>query len=112
MGTLFEVFSRYGKVERAWLQFGNGSASRWQHGKNHRGFGFVVLANESSVDGLLRQRLKTYVDVGNGVHLVIKHAKERTRGRGIHSFNSTSNDESLQLCTAEALDYQSEQTQD
>jgi hypothetical protein len=74
---LRKLFSSSGKIEKAWLQTFHDD--EWQIAtKNHRGFGFVLYYESSSVDHLLGSEFSRFVWFGDALKLEVKRAMGKT----------------------------------
>merc|ERR1712232_121777 len=70
---LFHMFSKIGKVKKAWVQFhsDHGGAHMRRH---HRGFGFVIFYENHSIDRLLGEDSSRFVCFGDTLKLEVKRA--------------------------------------
>lgn len=72
---LYNVFIEYGGVKKAWLQsyrtVGRGVQSS---SHNHRGFGFVIFYDASSVDNLIGRGQSRFLSLSDGRRLEVKRA--------------------------------------
>jgi hypothetical protein len=70
---LYKMFSKFGKVKKAWLQMF--PADRPEVAMNrHRGFGFVIFAQEAAVEDLLGEDFSKIAYFGDGIKLEVKRA--------------------------------------
>lgn len=67
---LFNTFSEFAPVRKAWLQQYRVSP----HPFNHRGFGFVLFFRACSVDGLLGNEESSVIHIRGGARLEVKRA--------------------------------------
>jgi hypothetical protein len=56
---LYQMFSKHGKVKKAWLQLF--LKDQMPNAKNHRGFGFVIFYERTSIDQLLGEDFSRFV---------------------------------------------------
>jgi len=72
---LYTIFSEYGRVKKAWLQryHANGTASS-NPPHNHRGFGFLIFYDGSSVEQLLGESFSRFIVMKDGRKLEVKRA--------------------------------------
>jgi len=72
---LYTIFSEYGCVKKAWLQRyrANGTASS-NPPHNHRGFGFLIFYDGSSVEQLLGENFSRFIVLKDGRKLEVKRA--------------------------------------
>merc|ERR1719253_1716514 len=73
---LYHIFSKIGKVKKAWLQLFHTehSAGRVATTKKHRGFGFVIFYEKHSIDRLLGDDASRFVTLENDVKFEVKRA--------------------------------------
>lgn len=62
---LYSMFSRLGKVKKAWLQMFHTDRTGKSSGKQHRGFGFVIFYEARAVDDLLGKDFAKFVTFDN-----------------------------------------------
>jgi hypothetical protein len=80
---LYQMFSKVGKVKKAWLQLFRDEHARTQimpTTKKHRGFGFVIFYEKSSIDQMLGNESSRFVNFGNDLKLEVKRAFGKTKG--------------------------------
>lgn len=71
---LYNIFSEYGGVKKAWLQsYRTAGRINQSPPHNHRGFGFVIFYDGSSVDVLLGKNYSRYLQLQDG-RLEVKRA--------------------------------------
>jgi len=72
---LYTIFSEYGCVKKAWLQRyrANGTASS-NPPHNHRGFGFLIFYDGSSVEQLLGDNFSRFIVLKDGRKVEVKRA--------------------------------------
>jgi len=77
---LFHMFSKIGKVKKAWLQLfrADSIAGQAQATKKHRGFGFVIFYERDSIDQLLGNEFSQFISFGNDLKLEVKRATGKT----------------------------------
>lgn len=77
---LYQMFSKIGKVKKAWLQlFNNDRApSQIPSTKKHRGFGFVIFYERQAIDQLLGNEPSKFVSFGKDLKLEVKRAFGKT----------------------------------
>jgi len=64
--TLYRLFSKYGKVKKAWLQLvhtNHGGRSAFSDGR-HRGFGFIIFYDLKAVEALIGDDDSRFVNFG------------------------------------------------
>jgi RNA recognition motif-containing protein len=83
---LRDNFSRFGKVQKAWLQ--NVRQGKVQPQKEHRGFGFVVFCDESAVEKLLGGDSTRYMNLENGSRVEVKRAVSNAEMEFVKQFES------------------------
>lgn len=72
---MFQIFSTYGGIKKAWLQsYRTAGRINQSPPHNHRGFGFVIFFDGSSVDNLLGNSFSKYLPLPDGRRLEIKRA--------------------------------------
>merc|ERR1719487_1433821 len=73
---LYQMFSKVGKVKKAWLQLFHTDRGEGQQPKikKHRGFGFVVFYETRSIDQLLGKDSSRFVSFGDNLKLEVKRA--------------------------------------
>lgn len=73
---LYQVFSKFGKVKKAWLQLFRDErrAGQVTTTKKHRGFGFVIFYEKRAVEHLLGGDVSRFVHLGDDVKLEVKLA--------------------------------------
>lgn len=72
---LYHMFSKIGKVKKAWLQlFHADRASAQPKEKKHRGFGFVIFYEKAALDQLLGDAFARFVTFPDDVKLEVKRA--------------------------------------
>lgn len=72
---LYTIFSDYGGVKKAWLQsYRTAGRINQSPPHNHRGFGFVIFYDGSSVDQLLGKSFSRYLPLTDGRRLEVKRA--------------------------------------
>jgi hypothetical protein len=77
--SLYKLFSKTGKVKKAWLQMFHADSPEGQGPiKKHRGFGFVIFAEKEAVDQLLGDEFSKVIYFGDGVRLEVKRAVGKT----------------------------------
>jgi len=67
-----QLFNQIGKVEKAWLQWQHDSDGRAM--QKHRGFGFVVFRNATTIDHLIGQEMSKHIWFGDSLKLEVKRA--------------------------------------
>jgi len=74
--ALYQMFSKFGKVKKAWLQLENNdrAANGITTTKNHRGFGFVIFHEKLVIDQLLGDMESRFVTCVNDLKLEVKRA--------------------------------------
>lgn len=80
---LYQMFSKVGKVKKAWLQLFRDDRAPTQTiptTKKHRGFGFVIFYEKSSIDQMLGNESSRFVNFGNDLKLEVKRAFGKTKG--------------------------------
>lgn len=80
---LYQLFSKVGKVKKAWLQlFHNDRASHQiPTGKKHRGFGFVIFYEKQAIDQILGNEDSRFISFENDINLEVKRAFGKTSVR-------------------------------
>merc|ERR1712232_1277934 len=68
------MFSKIGKVKKAWVQLFHADHDRVPAGKHHRGFGFVIFHEKHSIDQLLGEDSQRFVCFGDDLKLEVKRA--------------------------------------
>lgn len=71
---LYSIFSEYGKVKKAWVQKCKHVSTDNEVVQNHRGFGFVIFVDESTIEQLLGGNFSRFIMLPNGRKLEIKLA--------------------------------------
>lgn len=72
---LYHMFSKIGKVKKAWLQlFHADRASAQPKEKKHRGFGFVIFYEKAALDQLLGDAFARFITFPDDVKLEVKRA--------------------------------------
>lgn len=71
---LHRIFSEYGKVKKAWLQKYRSNSGTFCPLQSHRGFGFIVFDEVSSVDVLLGQNFSRFMVMRDGRRIEVKRA--------------------------------------
>lgn len=71
---LYSIFSEYGKVKKAWVQKCKHVSNDSEAPQNHRGFGFVIFVDESTIEHLLGGNSARFIMLPNGRKLEIKLA--------------------------------------
>jgi hypothetical protein len=59
--ALYHMFSKIGKVKKAWVQLFHADHDRVPAGKHHRGFGFVIFHEKHSIDQLLGEDSQRFI---------------------------------------------------
>jgi len=77
---LYHMFSKVGKVKKAWLQLfhNDRSASQAPTAKKHRGFGFVIFYERKSIDELLGEDFSRFVCFGDNLKFEVKRSVGKT----------------------------------
>jgi hypothetical protein len=94
---LYKMFAKTGKVKKAWLQMFHPNGSEGA-GSKHRGFGFVIFADESAVEDLLGKDFSKVIYFGEGIRLEVKRAIGKTVVSS-KSFDANANGTAVQACT-------------
>jgi len=72
---LYTIFSEYGFVKKAWLQrYRASGAANSNPPHNHRGFGFLIFYDGSSVEQLLGDNFSRFIVLKDGRKLEVKRA--------------------------------------
>lgn len=71
---LYSFFRSFGAVKRAWLQSNRAVGRDQTRPHLHRGFGFVIFSDESSVDGLLGLGPSRFLSFPDGRRMEVKRA--------------------------------------
>jgi hypothetical protein len=74
---LYKMFGKFGKVKKAWLQMFHPDRAEGMCNK-HRGFGFVIFAQEVAVEEILGEDFSKIVYIGEGIRLEVKRAIGKT----------------------------------
>lgn len=72
--ALYHMFSKIGKVKKAWLQLFHADHDGSPAGKKHRGFGFVIFHEKQSINQLLGEDSQRFVCFGDDLKLEVKRA--------------------------------------
>jgi len=77
--SLYKLFSKTGKVKKAWLQIFHADSHEGQGpSRKHRGFGFVIFADKDAVDQLLGEDFSKVIYFGDGIRLEVKRSVGKT----------------------------------
>jgi len=73
---LYQMFSKIGKVKKAWLQLFNNDRALTQtpSTRKHRGFGFVIFYERQAIDEMLGNEPSKFVLFGKDLKLEVKRA--------------------------------------
>jgi len=72
--AMYHMFSKIGKVKKAWVQLFHADHDRVPAGKHHRGFGFVIFHEKHSIDQLLGEDSQRFICFGDDLKLEVKRA--------------------------------------
>jgi len=77
---LYQMFSKVGKVKKAWLQLFHidRAAGQVRPAKKHRGFGFVIFYEKQAIDQLLGNDSSRFLSFGSDLKFEVKRALGKT----------------------------------
>jgi len=73
---LYQMFSKMGKVKKAWLQlfYNDRAENQIPATKKHRGFGFVIFYEMQAIDQMLGDESSRFISFGPDLKLEVKRA--------------------------------------
>jgi len=100
--ALYHMFSKVGKVKKAWLQLFHADNAAAPGSKKHRGFGFVIFHEKHSINQLLGDEPQRFVYFGDDLKLEVKRAVGKGNAEVPDKQPSASRNKKVELTSSQA----------